>query len=204
VLSISSLVVRWRRSRSIERQQLKWLIGGIGATLVGFIAEVDPINTLLARTWSGLPDFLGDISGLALPLSIGVAVTRYRLYEIDRLVNRTVVYTIVTGLLLLAYLTLVGGLQLALAPLASGSQLAVAASTLTVAVAVQPLRRTVQERVDRRFNRHRYDAQRTVEELKASLRSEVDPDIVIHALRAAATKTMEPSHVTVWLARRAQ
>lgn len=202
-LSISSLVVRWRRSRSVERQQLKWLIGGIAATLVGFIAEVDPVDTILMAVWSGLPDFLGDISGLALPVAIGVAVTRYRLYEIDRLVNRTVVYTIVTGFLLLVYLGLVGGLQLTLAPLASGSQLAVAASTLTVAVAFQPLRRVVQAMVDRRFNRPRYDAQRTFEAFQVSLRSEVDVDIVTHALREAASRTMEPTHVAVWLARRA-
>lgn len=202
VMSIASLAVRWRRVRSVERQQLKWMIGGLTATFIGILAEVPPIDALLMRVWSGLPDFIGDASLLALPVSIGVAVTRYRLYEIDRLVNRTVVYTIVTTLLLLAYLALVGGLQLIVAPLAAGSQFAVAASTLAVAAAFQPVRHAVQARVDRRFNRRRYDAQRTAEAFQASLRNEVDVGAVIRALQAATARTVEPTHVTVWLARR--
>ena len=199
--SLASLVVRWRRARGAERQQLKWLVVGIAAALAGVLAETDPLDSLLAAGWSGLPDFIGDVSGLALPLSVGIAVTRYRLYEIDRLINRTVVYTVVTGLLLITYFAIVGGLQVVLAPLGD-TQLAVAASTLAVAAAFQPLRRVVQRRIDSRFNRSRYDARRIIDTFQTSLRDEVDLEVLRRDLHAAATTTMHPTHVLLWLAHR--
>lgn len=129
---------------------------------------------------------------------MGVTLTRHRLYEIDRLVNRTVVYGIVTGLLVAVYVLLVGAFQAALVPATGDSAMAVAAATLLVAAAFGPVRRRVQDAVDR-FNRTRYDAVRAATSFRASLRGEVDGEALSRSLREVVTATGEPASVALWL-----
>ena len=131
----------------------------------------------------------------ALPVSIGAAIMRYRLYEIDRIISRTLAYTVVTGLLVAAYAGLV---LLSTDVLTVSSSVAVAASTLTAAAVFNPLRRRVQRVVDRRFNRARYDADVTVAAFAARLREEVDLDSVRADLAGVVTRTLEPAHLSVW------
>jgi len=132
----------------------------------------------------------------ALPVSMGVAILRYRLYEIDRIISRTLAYTVVTGLLVAAYAGLV---LLSTRVLAVSSSVAVAASTLAAAAAFNPLRRRVQRVVDRRFNRARYDADLTVAAFAARLQDKVDLDSVRADLAGLVTRTLEPSHLSFWL-----
>ena len=196
-----SLVMRFRRSRGIERLQVKWLASG-----AAFAACVYLLMMLFSwrYTVSDEPsppwlDILGNFSVLtfvAIPVAIGIAVLRYGLYGIDRLISRTLSYAVITGTLLVVYLLLVTTVS-RIAP--GGSSLAVAASTLTVAALFQPLRRRVQTLVDRRFNRARYDADRTVEAFTRTLRQEVDLDAVSSDLVAAVHDTLEPARVGLWL-----
>ncbi|HET9291674.1 MAG TPA: hypothetical protein VFQ49_11365 [Actinomycetes bacterium] len=186
-----SVVLRFRASRGVERQQLRWVAAGATVAVVG-PALLVPLDTLgLAPADSFSWPLL-----LSVPLAIAVAVLRYRLWDLDRLVSRTVAYVLVTALLLVPYLVVVpaaGGLFKG-----SGS-LAVAAATLTAAAAFQPLRRRVQELVDRRFNRRRYDAARTVEAFAARLRDQVDLDALHGELLAVVAQTMQPTTASLWL-----
>jgi len=196
-----SLVLRYRRSRGIERLQVKWL-----ATGAAFTASVYLLMMLLSWRYTVVGESsppwletLGSFSVLtfvAIPVAIGIAVLRYGLYGIDRLISRTLSYAVITGTLLVVYLVLVTTVS-RIAP--SSSSLAVAASTLTVAALFQPLRRRVQTIVDRRFNRARYDADRTVEAFTRTLRQEVDLDAVSSDLIAAVHDTLEPARVGLWL-----
>jgi hypothetical protein len=187
VAAVVSLVVRFRRSRGEERLQLKWF------TFAGLL--LPPVIFL--------GDFLpGALSNLAtavivvLPVAAGVAILRYRLYEIDRLINRTLVYGLLTVLLGLGYAAVVLGLGQFLG---HQSSLVVAAATLAVAAAFQPARRRVQAVVDRRFNRRRYDAARTVEGFSARLRDQVDLDTLSAELLAVVHQTMQPTRASLWL-----
>jgi hypothetical protein len=186
-----SVVLRFRASRGVERQQLRWVAAGATVAVVG-PALLVPLDSLgLAPSDSFSWPLL-----LSVPLSIAVAVLRYRLWELDRLVSRTVTYLLVTALLLVPYLVVVpaaGGLFQG-----SGS-LAVAAATLAVAALFSPLRRRVQELVDRRFNRRRYDAARTVEAFAARLRDQVDLDALHGELLAAVAQTVQPTRASLWL-----
>ncbi len=187
---IVAIVLRFRRSTGIERQQLRWVAFGGCCVLLG------PITALTV----GVPGWVGNVGGnigiLAVPVCVAVAVLRYRLYDLGRLVSRTVSYVVITALLLGVYLLLVTALaQL----LPDGSSLAVAASTLAAAALFQPLRRRVQGVVDRRFNRARYDADRTVEEFTRTLRNEVDLDAVRSNLVEAVHDTLQPSMARLWL-----
>jgi hypothetical protein len=134
-----------------------------------------------------------------LPLSIGVAVLRYRLYDIDRVISRTLAYALITGTLVGVYAGGVMALTPLVAGMGGGSELAVAASTLAVAAAFGPVRRRVQSAVDHRFNRTRYDARRTVEAFASGLREEVDLDELSAGLVAAVRETVEPTATTLWL-----
>jgi hypothetical protein len=189
-----SLLARFRRSRGQQRQQLKWLAYGgafLAAIIVADLVSLDP---------PGLWDIaLETLSFAALYLGVGVAVLRYRLYEIDRLINRTLVYGLVTALLAGVYAAGVFALGNLLNPAGGGSELAVAASTLAVAALFQPARRRVQAMVDRRFNRARYDAARTVEAFSARLRDQVDLDSLATELVSVADQTMQPTSVSLWL-----
>jgi hypothetical protein len=193
-LSALSLLLRFRRSRGVERQQLKWFAYA-GALLAAFLFS----QTLGLQTF-GLVDLLLETLIFAgVYAGIGIAVLRYRLYEIDRLVNRTLVYGTVTALLGLVYVAGVFGLGSLLNPAGDQSALAVAASTLAVAALFQPARRRVQRAVDRRFNRRRYDAIKTVEAFSARLREEIDLDTLSAELLAVVDQTMEPTTVSLWL-----
>jgi hypothetical protein len=142
--------------------------------------------------------YLFPIFGL-IPVSVAVAVLRYRLYEIDRLINRTLVYALLTALLAGVYAGLVFLLGAVLDPAAGESSLAVAAATLAVAALFQPLRRRLQDLVDRRFNRRRYDAARTVERFSGRLRDQVDLDTLAAELLGVVDQTVQPATVSLWL-----
>jgi hypothetical protein len=189
--AVAALVVRFRRARGIERQQLKWFTYAAALTPLPFVVyEVDPSVFQLLFTLA-LP---------LVPISVGMAILRYRLYDIDRLINRTLVYGLLTALLAGVY----AGLVLVLGQLFGGiggdpPSWAVAGATLAVAALFQPARRRIQQVVDRRFNRRKYDATRTVEAFSARLRDEVDLDVLAAELLGVANQTMQPTTVSLWL-----
>jgi hypothetical protein len=193
-LSGLSLLLRFRRARGVERQQLKWF--AYAAALLGVFLVSDALGL---RTSGPVDLLLETLTINGVYAGIGIAVLRYRLYEIDRLVNRTLVYGTLTALLGLVYAVGVFGLGDLLNPAGERSALAVAASTLVVAALFQPARRRVQGVVDRRFNRRRYDAARTVEEFSTRLREQVDLDTLAAELLAVVERTMEPTMVSLWL-----
>jgi hypothetical protein len=189
VASLLCLVLRFRSSVGVERQQLRWVAAGAAAAVAGLTGgAVAPQDTLLASVLFA--------SVLWVPVAVGVAVLRYRLWDLDRLVSRTVTYAVVTALLVVPYLLIVP----VAGRLAQGSgSLAVAAATLAVVAAFSPLRRRVQGLVDRRFNRRRYDAARTVEGFAARLRDQVDLDALHGELLAVVDQTMQPTRASLWL-----
>jgi len=190
--AVGRQALSWRHSSGERRQQLKWLASG--AAVCGVLG-IWAISTNSA-IWEVL--ILGFV---ALPLSIGVGILKYRLYEIDRLISRTLAYAIVTGLLVGMYAGLV---LLATDVLSLHSSVAVAAATLVAAALFSPLRRRVQRVVDRRFNRARYNADQTVGAFAACLKDAVDLDSVLTDLTGAVHRALEPAHVSVWISRRDQ
>jgi hypothetical protein len=189
---VAHQVLSWRRATGERRQQLKWLATGAAVTL-GTIAASLGINS-----YSVAGEILGIGLG-ALPVGIGVGILKYRLYDIDRIISRTLAYAIVTGLLVGVY---VGLVLLATRVLPLSSPVAVAASTLAAAALFSPLRRRVQRAVDRRFNRARYDADQTVAAFAARLKDAVDLDMVRDDLAGAVHQALEPAHVSVWISQR--
>jgi hypothetical protein len=190
VAAVCSVVVRLRRAKGAERQQLKWFayVGGSGmvALLAGALVVPDPV---IALVW--FP---------ALAASIGMAVVRYRLYDIDRLINRTLVYGLLTALLGGVYT----GLVLILGQVFGGigdnpPSWVVASATLTVAALSQPARRRIQQAVDRRFNRRKYNAAKTIERFSARPREQVDLDTLSVELLAVVDQTMQPMSASLWL-----
>jgi hypothetical protein len=195
---IGRQVLSWRRSSGERRQQLKWLASGAAFTLVCAVLSVSGSGTS-ATTLLDVVFGLAWFGFAALPVSIGVGILKYRLYEIDRIISRTVAYAIVTSLLVGVYAGLV---LLATHLLAVKSSVAVAASTLAVAALFSPLRRRVQRAVDRRFNRARYDADKTVAAFAARLKDAVDLDSVRDDLASVVQNALEPAHVSVWMSER--
>ncbi len=192
VAGIASLLIRWRRSGTEQQAQLKWVVF---AAAFGFGGIV--LATLLYALVGGWVLTIAWTVGLAVvPVAAGISILRYRLYDIDRIVSRTVSYAVVTGLLIAAYVGLVTAVT-RLTP--TGNSLAVAGSTLAVAALFQPLRRRVQAAVDRRFNRSRYDAARTVEVFSARLREQVDLESLTGDLIGVVRGTLQPSSLGVWL-----
>jgi hypothetical protein len=192
--SVTGQAVSYRRSSGERRLQLKWLLGGSAIAAAG---------GLLGAPFSNSPNQALRIAGsiglaavLALPLSMGVAILKYRLYDIDRILSRTVAYAIITGLLLGVYAGLV---LLATQVLGFSSTWAVAGSTLAAAALFTPLRRRVQQAVDRRFNRARYDADLTVTMFAARLQDAVDLGTVHADLLAAVSASLQPAHLSVWV-----
>jgi hypothetical protein len=191
---IGRQVVSWRRSSSDRRQQLKWMAGGAAVTVVcAFLAvSVGSSGATLLDLVAGLAWF----GFAALPVSIGVGILRYRLYDIDRIISRTLAYAIVTGLLVGVYAGLV---LLATRVMSFSSPVAVAASTLAAAALFSPVRRRVQRIVDRRFNRTRYNADQTIAAFAARLKDAVDLGAVRDDLSGVVQKALEPAHVSVWM-----
>jgi hypothetical protein len=192
---LAALLLRFRRARGIQRQQLKWLLFACAVT-IAILLVVQP-NT--SSEWK-----LGMLLALpfypAVPVAAGVAILRYRLYDIDRIINRTLVYGLLTALLGLGY----AGMVLLLGQVFGGvtsdpPSWAVAGATLAVAALFQPARRRIQAAVDRRFNRRRYDAARTVEAFSARLREQIDLDTLSAELLAVVHQTMEPARASLWL-----
>ncbi len=191
-----SLMGRWRRASQLERAQLKWVAAAGGLVALAML-------TYGLSAGPSQYSETGDLSvGLTLglfPIAIGIAILRYRLYEIDRLISRTISWALTTGVIVALFAAIVIGLQAVLARVTGGSTVAVAASTLAVAALFQPLRRRVQRVTDRRFDRASYDAQRTVEAFAARVRDEVDLSTLRATLAASANRTVHPNSTTVWL-----
>jgi hypothetical protein len=192
LLAFGYQIVSWRRAAGEPRQQRSWLMAGAAAALLSFAAAA----ALGAGhgTWRTLSD-IAVVGVAALPAGMGVAILKYRLYEIDRIISRTLAYAIVTGLLVGVYAGLV---LLARQVLPVDSPVAVAGSTLAAAALFTPVRRRVQRVVDRRFNRVRYDADRMVEAFAARLKDAMDLDTVRADLAGAVNQALEPAHLTVW------
>ncbi len=189
------LVFSYRRSTGDYRQQLKWLSGGGALAVTGLL-----LITGLSATSSQVLQVIGGIGlvvgVIALPLSFGVGILKYRLYEVDRLISRTLSYLIITGLLAGVF---IGIVVFATRVLPFSSPVGVAASTLAAAALFNPLRVRVQRLVDRRFNRGRYDAEATVAAFGARLRDAIDVEAVLAELSSVAARSLEPAHVTVWV-----
>jgi hypothetical protein len=186
-------VVSWWRAAGERRQQLSWLMAGGAAALISFTAGI--LFHIHHGGWQVVADFV--ICGVtALPVGMGVAILKYRLYEIDRIISRTLAYASVTGLLLGVY---AGMVLLATRVLSVHTPVAVAAATLLAAALFNPLRRRVQVKVDRRFNRARYDAERTVAAFAARLKDTVDLDSVRDDLASVVYQALEPAHVSMWI-----
>jgi hypothetical protein len=188
-----SLAVRFRRARGIERQQLRWVALAAGLTGVAMLA----VAVLVAAGNLDLASWAAVLCLILLPLATGAAILRYRLYDLDRIISRTVAYGLLTLLLGGGYAVAVLGLGQLLGR--RSPSLVVAAATLAAAALFQPLRRRVQDLVDRRFNRRRYDAARTIEAFSARLRQQVDLDALTGELLEVVDQTMQPTQVALWL-----
>jgi hypothetical protein len=193
---LASVVVRFRRARGEERQQLKWFTFVVAAELV-LLPGLGGVAERVAPEVGALVVFPVSIS--LIPIAIGIAVLKYRLYDIDRLIRRTLVYGLLTVLLGAVYLAGVFGLGQLLNPVTGESALAVAGSTLAVAALFHPARRRVQAVVDRRFNRRRYDAAKTIEAFSTRLRDQLDLDTLSTELLAIVDQTTEPTRASLWL-----
>ena len=195
---VGSMVVRLRRADGIERAQLRWLVLSMALILVGLVIGLVG-DAVLSDGLGGLVWIPAEIAFVLPPIAIGIAVLRYRLYEIDRIVSRTIGYVTVTAVLVVTFAGAILLFQAVLAPLTSGNTVAVAASTLVVAALFQPLRRRVHARVDRRFNRSRYDAERALAAFANRLRDEVDLGQLTTEIGAAIDETVQPVSMSLWL-----
>ncbi|MDQ3911314.1 MAG: hypothetical protein M3305_06010 [Actinomycetota bacterium] len=200
LVAIASPITRLHRSGGIERQQIKWptytgVVAASGNIVTYIIAEA------LGLRWLGWAGFVLVIVGLiAFPISMGIAISRYRLYEIDLIINRTLVYGALTISLALVYVGGVISLQYLLRLLTGEeSNLAIVASTLIIAALFHPLRRRIQSFVDQRFYRRKYDARKTLEAFGSRLRDETDLETITEDLVGVVRETMQPVHVSVWL-----
>lgn len=195
VFSAAAPIVRFRHARSVERDQLKWFLSA-----AGLLAIVLPLSLVAEEVApDGLSALLFPAALAGLPVAIGVAILRHRLFDIDLLINRALVYGALTVVLGAVYVGAILLLQGLLNPITGGGTLAVAASTLAVAALFRPVRIRVQAAVDRRFYRSRYDAGRTVAAFSGQLRGDVDLDALTDRLADTAADTMRPASVSVWL-----
>ena len=194
---VASQVLSWRRASGERRQQLKWLMSGAAVCMaaVAVTAIVGTLDESASPALAAVVDF-ASVGIAALPVCIGVAILKYHLYDIDRIISRTLAYAIVTGLLVGVYAGLV---LLTTEVFKFHSAVAVAASTLTAAALFNPVRRQVQLRVDRRFHRARYDADQMVAGFAARLKDTVDLDSVRDDLAGVVHQALEPAHVSVWI-----
>jgi hypothetical protein len=199
----SSLFVRLRSAIGVERQQIKWFAYAVAATISGIILAYMIPESINMPLWFERAGFALNIAVTpAIPISMGIAILRYRLYDIDILINRTLVYGSLTAMLMLVYFGGVTLLQGVLRGLTGQeSTLAVVASTLFIAALFNPLRRRIQGFIDRRFYRSTYDARKTLETFSDKLRGETDLEALGDDLVGVVQDTMQPAHVSVWLRR---
>jgi hypothetical protein len=197
-----SLVVRFRRARGVERQQLKWF--AFSGVVFCAVFAIGPVLWSLPESagpgWVWTVLFLAGSS--TIPVSVGIAILRYRLYDIDIIINRTLVYATLTGTLALVYFGGVTATQALLRTLPGQQelpQLVVVASTLVIAALFTPLRRRIQSFIDRRFYRSKYDARKTLEAFSAKLRDETDLEALNEELVGVVRETMQPAHVSLWM-----
>jgi hypothetical protein len=188
--SIASVLIRFRSSRGVERQQIKWFL---------FAASLAAITFAVSIVGNDVAWLLSLFSVACLPLAIGVAILRYRLYDIDRIVSRAVGYTIVTAVLAALFVAVVLLAQTVLAPFTGSNALAVAASTLLVAAAFQPVRGRVQNAVDRRFDRARVDTDRAIAAFATAIRDETDLSAIHLRLVSSVAASTNPALASVWL-----
>ena len=193
VLALIDLLRRYRRAPSVERAQMRWVVAAVASSLVLFVAVM-----LFSDSVEGLWD-LWIVSMMLPVIAIAIAITRYRLYDIDRIVSRSIAYAVVTAVLFATFFVVNVALQRVLGDVVGGSPIVVAASTLVVAALFQPLRTRVQRIVDRRFHRARYDAERTVAGFSGRLRDQLDLPTLTSELSRATVDAVEPSTTTVWL-----
>jgi hypothetical protein len=197
-LATASLALRYRRSRGSERLQMRWFVSSAVVFLVSFVVSV----ALYATPFRAFGGVLVIVGFTAIPLATGLAILRDRLFDIDLVIKRTLVYGALTAVLVATYLVSVLAFRVVLDPVTGESDLAVAISTLAVAALFRPLRARIQAVVDRRFFRSSYDASRTLESFAGRLRHEVDLDTLGTDLRSVVRDTMHPAHVTLWLPNR--
>ncbi|MEK6721797.1 MAG: hypothetical protein AABZ33_14175 [Chloroflexota bacterium] len=196
ILAFVGLIRRYIRGSSVVRAQIRWFGAAIGTSIALLVLMFlttgnGALNDTVWRAWI--------LSPLLAPLAIGVAIMRYRLYEIDRIVSRTISYGVISATLLVIYAGLILILQGPLGAITGGDTVAVAASTLVAAALFQPVRRRTQAAVDHRFNRARYDSERTLDALAARLRDEMDLPIVSSAVVDAVVQSVEPTAASLWL-----
>jgi hypothetical protein len=202
--SVVAVVLRWRRSTDQERQQLKWLVYMVTLAVIGGLAAL-----ALGGIWANF-GYVTAVAilmvtagvGLGIPAAIGVAVLRYRLYDIDRIINRTLVYGALTAMLALIYFGGVTVTQATFHTLTDQEdmpQLAIVVSTLVIAALFNPLRHRIQAFIDRRFYRRKYDAAKTLEAFSAQLRNETDLEALGDDLVGVVRETMQPAHISFWL-----
>jgi divalent metal cation (Fe/Co/Zn/Cd) transporter len=199
ILSALSLVVRFRRASGVERQQLKWF--ALAAALNGGLIVADQLR-LDRLLGDALWNLLAVTTIAALYVAVGIAILRYRLYEIDIIINRTLVYGSLTALLAAVYFGGVTATQAIFGVLTGQEQqpqLAIVISTLVIAALFNPLRRRIQAFIDRRFYRKKYDAAKTLEAFSAKLRDETDLDALSDDLVGVVKETIQPAHVSLWL-----
>jgi hypothetical protein len=200
LVAVASLLVRLRHSKGVERQQIKWFAYAVSVLAISAILAYvvsEPMNVGWLEWFSST---LVMISVVGLPVAVGIAILRYHLYNIDTLINRTLVYGSLTLVLALVYFGSVVIFQ-ALFRIITGSesQLVVVASTLSIAALFQPLRRRIQALIDRRFYRRKYDARKTLEAFSTKLRDETDLNSLSNEVIGVVRETMQPSHVSLWL-----
>ena len=195
--AVLSLVFRYRRAQAAERAQLRWIVYAGGLIVAAFLIEILAEKVIgPGATANRLQNAMGSGAAALIPVAIGIAVLRYRLYDIDRIISRTVAYAIVTGLLVGVYAGLV---LLATRLLRVHTPVAVAAATLAAAALFTPVRRRVQRRVDRRFNRARYDADQIAAAFAARLKDTVDLGSVRDDLAGIVSRALEPDHLSMWI-----
>jgi hypothetical protein len=192
-----SLVSRYRLADTVGRQQLKWFVLALLVTIAG--VAVAAVGALVSKQPPEAGLVLFGFAGTLVPVAIGIAILRHHLYDIDRLISRSLGYAIVTGVLAAVFAMTAIGLSTLLGSLAQGESLAVAASTLVVLALFGPLRRRAQSVVDRRFDRAGYDATLTVQSLTARLRADVDIDRVQSDVLGVVDQTFHPTNASVWL-----
>jgi hypothetical protein len=199
VLGVISLVVRFRRATGIERQQLRWIVAALGFVMVAVVGGFVVGSLVPAVGDTGLQWLAAIVAFPCVPIAIGIAILRYRLYDIDRIISRTIGWAITSGGSVAVFVGLVVGLQTLLAPLTGEDTLAVAASTLVAATCFAPLRSRVQRATDRRFDRARYDAERIAASLAERLRDQTDLGAIHAEVLTAVDGSLRPARLGLWV-----